>query len=408
MTVRSNQSRLLGFTAAAALLAMGVVAQAQTGAQMGTSRDGTPGNPPSTATQRAADAARGNVTTPDGTPGNPPGTALGRAADRAGEAASGANQRVGDPLNTQNRPDGTPGNPPGTALGRATDRALDNAQGANQRAGDPANTAGRPDGTPDNPPGTVVTRGVDRALGTNMSGAFPGNEQGSAPGAAGPAAEGNRATVTGRGEAANGGRRDNEPAATSANPGRMGSTSGAVSPSQSGQATGSGMPGAVNATPEGGQARAGTMSVPLQNQAAGNAPANPSGPNATAGNRGAAATGAAATGAATTGAAAGTAGAATAPAAQTERASRIIGSSVFNERNESIGSIDDIILAQGTSSPMAVVSVGGFLGIGAKLVAVPMSELRWSAADNRWTITGATRDSLTSLPAYSYDAARRG
>ncbi|WP_052402374.1 PRC-barrel domain-containing protein [Muricoccus aerilatus] len=401
MTVRSSQSRLLGFTAAAALLAMGAVAQAQTGTQMGAQRDGTPGNPPSTATQRAADAATGNVTPPDGTPGNPPGTALGRAADRAGDAASGANQRAGDPLNTQNRPDGTPGNPPGTALGRVTDRALDNAQGANQRAGDPANTAGRPDGTPDNPPGTLITRGVDRALGTNTSGAFPENERGNNDRSAGPAAEGNRATVTGRGQAASGGERSNEPPAANADPSRMGSTRGAASPSQNSQVTGSGQPGAVNATPDGGQARAGTMSVPLQNNAAGNAPANPSGPS---GGRGAAVGGAAAGGAAVTGAST----AATAPTAQTERASRIIGSSVFNERNESIGSIDDIILAQGNSSPMAVVSVGGFLGIGAKLVAVPMSDLRWSAADNRWTITGATRESLTSLPAYSYDAARRG
>ncbi|MBI0537576.1 hypothetical protein D9599_18620 [Roseomonas sp. KE2513] len=398
MTVRSSQSRLLGFTAAAALLAMGAVAQAQTGAQTGAQRDGTPGNPPSTATQRAADAATGNVTPPDGTPGNPPGTALGRAADRAGDAVSGANQRAGDPLNTQNRPDGTPGNPPGTALGRATDRALDNAQGANQRAGDPANTAGRPDGTPDNPPGTVVTRGIDRALGTNTSGAFPENERGNNERSAGPAAEGNRATVTGRGQAAGGGERSNEPAAANADPSRMGSTRGAASPSQNSQVTGGGQPGAVNTTPDGGQARAGTMSVPLQNNAAGNAPADPAGRSGTTAGRGAAATGAMA----------GAGTAATAPAAQTERASRIIGASVFNERNESIGSIDDIILAQGNSSPMAVVSVGGFLGIGAKLVAVPMSDLRWSAADNRWTITGATRESLTSLPAYSYDAARRG
>ncbi|MFC0389574.1 PRC-barrel domain-containing protein [Muricoccus vinaceus] len=384
MNARSTRSSLLGFTAAAALLAMGAAAQAQA------PRDGTPGNPPSTATQRAADAATGNPTRADGTPGNPPGTAAGRAADRAGDAASNANQRAGDPLNTQNRADGTPGNPPGTALGRATDRALGNAGDANQRAGDPANTQNRADGAPGNPPGTVVTRGVDRALGTNMSGAFPQNEQG---GTSPAATDGNRATVTGRGEAAQGGRRDNEPPAASANPGAMGS-----SQSQSG-AQGSGMPGPVNATPEGGQARAGTMSVPLQNQAAGNAPANPAGPNGGSRPMGTAATAGAATGAAS---------GATAPSAQTERASRIIGSSVFNERNESIGSVDDLILAQGNASPMAVVSVGGFLGIGAKLVAVPMSELRWSAADNRWTITGATRESLTSLPAYSYDAARRG
>ena len=74
-------------------------------------RDGAPGNPPSTATQRAVDSVTGNQTPPDGTPGNPPGTAVGRAANRA-------NERAGDPLNVDGRPDCTPGNPPGTAVSR--------------------------------------------------------------------------------------------------------------------------------------------------------------------------------------------------------------------------------------------------------------------------------------------------
>ncbi|WP_052402375.1 hypothetical protein [Muricoccus aerilatus] len=74
-------------------------------------RDGAPGNPPSTATQRAVDSVTGDRTPADGTPGNPPGTALGRVADRA-------NERVGDPLNVDGRPDCTPGNPPGTAVSR--------------------------------------------------------------------------------------------------------------------------------------------------------------------------------------------------------------------------------------------------------------------------------------------------
>jgi hypothetical protein len=373
MSARSTKSSLLGLTAAAALLAAPAFAQTQTQAQ---SRDGAPGNPPSTATQRAADAATGNQTPPDGTPGNPPGTALGRAAERAGNAVSGA-----------------------------ADRAGDNASSANQRAGDPANTQNRPDGTQGNPPGTVVTRGIDRALGSNTSGAFPENErdrnnQGSNPGAQGSAGT-ERGTVTGRGPATQGGTRDNEPPAANANPRAMGSTQAQSGPQAGPSTSQTGMPGAVNTTPDGGQARAGTTNVPLQNQAAGNAPANPSGPSGGANtDRNAAATAPAAGAASTT---------ANAPAAQTDRASRIIGATVYNERNESIGSVDDLILPQGNASPMAVVSVGGFLGIGAKLVAVPMSDLRWSAADNRWTITGATKESLTSLPSYSYsyDSARR-
>ena len=88
-------------------------------------RDGTRGNPPSTATQRAYDRATGNPMTPaDGTRGNPSGTAAERAADRVlGTDTSGAYPA---------QRDGTPANPPGTAAERAYDRATgSNTSGAN-------------------------------------------------------------------------------------------------------------------------------------------------------------------------------------------------------------------------------------------------------------------------------------
>ncbi|GGC32905.1 hypothetical protein GCM10011504_08950 [Siccirubricoccus deserti] len=90
------------------------------------------------------------------------------------------------------------------------------------------------------------------------------------------------------------------------------------------------------------------------------------------------------------------------------RASKVIGANVYNENNESIGEVDDIIIPPG-GAPVAVISVGGFLGIGAKLVAVPYERLQ-NTNSSRWTLSGATKDSLTSLPTFSYDAAaeRRG
>jgi hypothetical protein len=61
-------------------------------AESGSRPDGTPGNPPSTATGRAVDRMQGETPRPDGTPGNPPGTAAGRALDRAtGTNTTGAN-----------------------------------------------------------------------------------------------------------------------------------------------------------------------------------------------------------------------------------------------------------------------------------------------------------------------------
>jgi sporulation protein YlmC with PRC-barrel domain len=92
------------------------------------------------------------------------------------------------------------------------------------------------------------------------------------------------------------------------------------------------------------------------------------------------------------------------------RASRVIGAAVYNESNESIGEVDDIVLPANGGPPVAIVSVGGFLGIGAKLVAVPYERLRAAGERNRWTLTGAaSRDDLNRMPTFSYDtAAGRG
>ncbi|WP_431268374.1 hypothetical protein [Dankookia sp. P2] len=58
-------------------IAMGLVAATLVAAPALAQRDGTPGNPPSTATQRTLDRATGSAPTPaDGTRGNPPGTAV--------------------------------------------------------------------------------------------------------------------------------------------------------------------------------------------------------------------------------------------------------------------------------------------------------------------------------------------
>jgi hypothetical protein len=61
-------------------------------------------------------------------------------------------------------------NPPGTAAGRAMDRAA----GTNVSGAYPTQT----DGTRANPPGTEASRAMDRAAGTNVSGAYPGQSDG--------------------------------------------------------------------------------------------------------------------------------------------------------------------------------------------------------------------------------------
>jgi sporulation protein YlmC with PRC-barrel domain len=229
-----NSKTFLSMTTAAALVVAPMVAFGQTAttpndARGGTTaqapRDGTPGNPPSTATQRALDGATGNTTSPDGTGNNPPGTAAGRAVDRA---TDGATTR-------------TPGSTMGTS-----------------------------------PTGTAATGTGTAATGTAATGATAPN-----------------------------------------------------------------------------------MSVDSASIRDG------------------------------------------------RRASRIIGSNIYNDENTSIGEVDDIIFQSSGGPMVAVVSVGGFLGIGAKLVAVPYDRLTHDAERNRWVLRGATKDSLQSLPAFEYDNANR-
>jgi uncharacterized membrane protein len=88
-------------------------------------------------------------------------------------------------------------------------------------------------------------------------------------------------------------------------------------------------------------------------------------------------------------------------AATGARASKLIGASVSNAENETIGKIDDLIITADERVPVAVLSVGGFLGIGAKLVSVPFERLTINA-DGKVMLPGATRDSLKALPEFKY------
>jgi sporulation protein YlmC with PRC-barrel domain len=83
------------------------------------------------------------------------------------------------------------------------------------------------------------------------------------------------------------------------------------------------------------------------------------------------------------------------------RASKVVGMDVYDDANRKIGSIDDLIITRNERVPVAVLSVGGFLGIGSKLVAVPFQQLRMTG-DDKLTMPGATADSLKALPDFNY------
>ncbi len=82
------------------------------------------------------------------------------------------------------------------------------------------------------------------------------------------------------------------------------------------------------------------------------------------------------------------------------RVSKVIGSTVVNEANVTVGTIDDLIITASDRVPFAVLSVGGFLGIGSKYVVVPFSSLQMK--DKQMVLPGATKDALIAPPAFKY------
>lgn len=125
------------------------------------------------------------------------------------------------------------------------------------------------------------------------------------------------------------------------------------------------------------------------------------------------------------------------------RASKLAGLSVYNDNNESIGSINDLLTDKSGNIKAAVISVGGFLGMGAHLVAVPFDKIKFvnepvaytgvsgapnapgsrpasttttgtattaspanNAKPNPWypdhAVFNATKDSLTAMPEFTY------
>jgi sporulation protein YlmC with PRC-barrel domain len=61
----------------------------------------------------------------------------------------------------------------------------------------------------------------------------------------------------------------------------------------------------------------------------------------------------------------------------TWRASKMVGLSVYNDSNESIGSISDMLTDKSGNIKAVVIGVGGFLGIGEHLVAVPIDKVKF-------------------------------
>jgi sporulation protein YlmC with PRC-barrel domain len=83
------------------------------------------------------------------------------------------------------------------------------------------------------------------------------------------------------------------------------------------------------------------------------------------------------------------------------RASKLIGATVYNDQNERIGKIDDMIVSPDGKVSVAVIDVGGFLGIAKHRVAIPVDQFSDITA-KKLVLPKATKEALKALPEFTY------
>jgi uncharacterized protein YrrD len=78
----------------------------------------------------------------------------------------------------------------------------------------------------------------------------------------------------------------------------------------------------------------------------------------------------------------------------------ILGQSVYNEMDERVGSVDDIIVTPAKALSYGIINAGGFLGLTKHNVAIPVSQFK--LVDKKLVLPGATKDALKASPEFQY------
>jgi len=79
---------------------------------------------------------------------------------------------------------------------------------------------------------------------------------------------------------------------------------------------------------------------------------------------------------------------------------QVLGKVVYNEKNERIGIIDDIIIAPDKAVSYAIIGAGGFLGVDRHDVAIPVSQIKLQAG--KFILPGASKQALEAAPQFEY------
>jgi sporulation protein YlmC with PRC-barrel domain len=82
------------------------------------------------------------------------------------------------------------------------------------------------------------------------------------------------------------------------------------------------------------------------------------------------------------------------------RASKLLHIDVYNDRNEKIGKVDDLIISADGALSTAVVNVGGFLGLAKHLVVIPVRQFKQISP--KAILPNASKEQLKALPRFEY------
>jgi hypothetical protein len=95
------------------------------------------------------------------------------------------------------------------------------------------------------------------------------------------------------------------------------------------------------------------------------------------------------------------------PQSNQMRATKIIGSGVYNNAQERIGTVHELLIDQDSKVLGYLIGAGGFLGVGEKLVALPPGAIKefagWSDVSvHKYLTTDLTKADIKSMPAFRY------
>jgi len=78
----------------------------------------------------------------------------------------------------------------------------------------------------------------------------------------------------------------------------------------------------------------------------------------------------------------------------------VLGQPVYNDKDEKVGSVDDIIITPDKAVSYAIIGTGGFLGLAKHDVAIPVSQFK--LVDKKLVLPGATKEALKAIPEFQY------